>query len=164
MQIWFWVRSIRMRKLERTPFGEEPIAALRRTPRGAGKRVLSTPTLVYVFIAGAMISFGMNGLVGWGPTFITRELGLSSGEAARLLGVSGTRRRHGGTLAGGLIADWLAQAESARGGCSTVALGLLIGGPLAVWLMTMRDPGIVHAAASASRSSSCPGTTARSPR
>ena len=40
----------------------------------AGKTVLHTPTLVYVFLAGAMISFGINGIVGWGPTFVSREL------------------------------------------------------------------------------------------
>jgi predicted MFS family arabinose efflux permease len=105
MQIWFWVRSIRMGKLERTPFGHDAGTALDGL-LDALQRVLRTPTLVYVFIAGAMISFGMNGLVGWGPTFITRELGLSSGEAARLLGVTGLVAGVSGTLAGGLIADW----------------------------------------------------------
>ncbi|MEZ4455220.1 MAG: hypothetical protein R2882_01530 [Gemmatimonadales bacterium] len=37
--------------------------------------VLGTPTLLYVFVGGALISFGMNGLVAWAPTFITRSLG-----------------------------------------------------------------------------------------
>ena len=51
----------------------------------ASRLVLRTPTLVYVFVAGAMISFGMNGIVGWGPTFMTREFSLSTGTAAGLL-------------------------------------------------------------------------------
>lgn len=140
MQIWFWVRSIRMGKLDRTPFGHDANTALDGL-LDALQRVLRTPTLVYVFIAGAMISFGMNGLVGWGPTFITRELGLSPGEAARLLGITGLVAGVSGTLAGGLIADWWLK-RNPRARVLTVALGLLIGGPLAVWLMTMRDPAM----------------------
>ena len=140
VQIWFWVRSIRMGKLDRTPFGHDASTALDGL-LDALQRVLRTPTLVYVFIAGAMISFGMNGLVGWGPTFITRELGLSPGEAARLLGVTGLIAGVSGTLAGGMIADWWLK-RNPRARVLTVALGLLIGGPLAVWLMTVRDPGM----------------------
>ncbi len=43
----------------------------------AVRAVLRTPTLKYIFVGGALISFGMNGLVGWAPTFISRELGLT---------------------------------------------------------------------------------------
>ena len=48
--------------------------------------VIRTPTLLYVFAAGALISFGTNGLVGWAPTFMARELGLSVAKGAQLLG------------------------------------------------------------------------------
>ena len=59
--------------------------------------VLRTPTLVYMFLGGALISFGMNGLVGWAPTFMSRELKLAVTHAAALLGTLGTGRR--GSLA-----------------------------------------------------------------
>ena len=105
----------------------------------AGRIVLHTPTLVYIFVAGAMISFGLNGIVGWGPTFVSRELGLSAAEAAGLLGKWGLIAGTAGTLFGGILADWLRRRyETAR--VIVVALGLLLGGPLALWLLTIRDP------------------------
>ncbi|HEX6104807.1 MAG TPA: MFS transporter, partial [Gemmatimonadales bacterium] len=104
----------------------------------AGRTVLHTPTLVYVFLAGAMISFGTNGIVGWGPTFVSRELGLSSAQAAALLGKWGLIAGTAGTLFGGLLADWLRRRYQ-TGRVLTIALGLLLGGPLAVWLLTIRD-------------------------
>ena len=103
------------------------------------RTVLRTPTLVYIFAAGAMISFGLNGIVGWGPTFVSRELDLSAGEAAGLLGKWGLISGTAGTLFGGVLADWLRRRyETAR--VIVVALGLLFGGPLALWLLTIRDP------------------------
>lgn len=104
----------------------------------AGRLVLHTPTLVYVFLAGAMISFGTNGIVGWGPTFVSRELGLSAAQSAALLGKWGLIAGTAGTLFGGLLADWLRRRYE-TGRVLTVALGLLLGGPLAVWLLTIRD-------------------------
>ena len=106
--------------------------------------MLHTPTLVYIFSAGAMISFGLNGIVGWGPTFVSRELELSSAESAELLGKWGLIAGTAGTLFGGVLADWLRRRyETAR--VIVVALGLLLGGPLALWLLTIRDPGLFQA-------------------
>jgi MFS family permease len=103
--------------------------------------VLRTPTLVYVFIGGALISFGMNGLVGWAPTFMSRELNLSVAEAATLLGTWGLVSGIAGVLFGGVLADWL-RRYTVTGRVLTIALGLLIGGPLTVWLLTVRDLGL----------------------
>jgi hypothetical protein len=100
--------------------------------------VLRTPTLVYVFLGGALISFGMNGLVGWAPTFMSRELNLSVAKAAELLGSWGLVSGICGVLFGGVLADWL-RRYTATGRVLTISLGLLIGGPLAFWLLTLRD-------------------------
>jgi MFS family permease len=100
--------------------------------------VLRTPTLVYVFLAGALISFGMNGLVGWAPAFMSRELNLTVAEAAGLLGTWGLVSGISGVLFGGVLADWL-RRYTATGRVLTISLGLLIGGPLAIWLLTLRD-------------------------
>jgi sugar phosphate permease len=88
-----------------------------------------------------MISVGMNGIVGWGPTFIARELGLSSSEAATLLGKWGLVAGTAGTLAGGALADWL-RRYTERGRVIAVSLGLVIGGPMAIWLLSVRDPAL----------------------
>jgi MFS family permease len=103
--------------------------------------VLRTPTLVYVFIGGALISFGMNGLVGWAPTFMSREFNLSVAEAATLLGTWGLVSGIAGVLFGGVLADWL-RRYTVTGRVLTIAGGLLIGGPLTVWLLTIRDLGL----------------------
>lgn len=140
LNIVWWVRLIRVGQIERTPFGSALSGAFADLLH-AGETVLRTPTLVYVFISGAMISFGMNGIVGWGPTFVSRELGLTAGQAALLLGKWGLIFGTAGTLFGGFLADWL-RRYTETGRVLTVALGMLLGGPLAVWLLTIRDPDL----------------------
>jgi len=118
--------------------GDEVIDAAADDLKRAFFTVLRTPTLVYVFLGGALISFGMNGLVAWAPTFISRTLGLSTAEASRLLGVAGLIAGTLGTLAGGWIADTLRRRyPSAR--VLVTAVSFMIGVPLAVWLLTLRD-------------------------
>lgn len=100
--------------------------------------VLRTPTLVYLFLSGAMIAFGMNGIVGWGPTFMTRTFDLSAAESATLLGTWGLIAGVTGTLIGGVVADGLARFTR-RARVLAVAIGLILGGPLAIWLLSVRD-------------------------
>lgn len=137
-QVWYWIRAIRKGKLERTPFGHDAGSAFDEVI-DAGRRVVSTPTLALVFVAGAMISFGMNGIVGWGPEYVSRSLNLSPAASAKLLGVSGLIAGTAGTLAGGFIADWFTR-HTRRGRVLTAAAGFIIGGPLAIYLLTVRDP------------------------
>ncbi|MGH7703912.1 MAG: MFS transporter, partial [Gemmatimonadales bacterium] len=90
--------------------------------------VLRTPTLVYIFVGGALISFGMNGLVGWAPTFMSRELGLSVRAVSVLIGKWGLVFGIAGTLFGGFLADWLrSYTPTAR--VLTSGLGFLFGAP-----------------------------------
>lgn len=137
LTIWRWVRLLRTDRRDETPFTPQLEGAVDDL-LSASKLVLRTPTLVYIFIAGAMISFGMNGIVGWGPTFMSRNFGLTSGEAAALLGKWGLLSGVLGALAGGVIADWF-KRWTERSRVITVAAGFLIGGPLAIWLMTVQD-------------------------
>ena len=104
----------------------------------AVRTVLRIPTLVYVFIGGALISFGLNGIVGWAPTFLSRELGLTVAAVSTLLGKWGLIFGTAGTLFGGLLADWLLRYTRA-GRLLTVSVGFLVGGPLTIWLLTIRD-------------------------
>ncbi|MEO7985087.1 MAG: MFS transporter [Gemmatimonadales bacterium] len=143
LTIWRWVRRTPAEEVELAELGTSLSSAFDDIVR-AGKTVLHTPSLTYIFVAGAMISFGINGIVGWGPTFVSRELQLSAAEAAALLGKWGLIAGTAGTLFGGVLADWLRRRyESAR--VITVALGLLLGGPLAFWLLLIRDPALFQA-------------------
>ena len=137
LTIWRWVRLLRSHRREETPFTPELEDAMDDLVR-AGRVVLRTPTLVFIFLSGAMISFGTNGLVGWGPSFMTRKFGLSSAEAAQLLGTWGLVAGVVGTLVGGLIADWLGRYPD-KGRVLTIAAGFILGGPLAIWVLTLND-------------------------
>ena len=137
LTIYRWVRLVRSDRREETPFTPELESAVDDLVH-AGRLVLATPTLVYVFLAGAAISFGMNGIVGWGPTYMTRTFTLTSAEGAALLGKWGLLSGTLGALAGGFIAEYLSKFTN-RARVITVSLGLVIGGPLAIWLMTVRD-------------------------
>jgi MFS family permease len=104
----------------------------------AGRVVLRTPTLIWLFIAGALISFAMNGLVGWSPSYMQRELWLTPQLAGRTVGLWGLLAAVLGTVFGGRLADHLAERWS--GGRILVgAAGFLIGAPLAIWLLMVRD-------------------------
>lgn len=118
--------------------GADALFATMKDLEGAARRILKTRTLVAVFAGGALISFGMNGLVGWAPTFLTRERGLSISQATLLLGSYGLIAGTLGTIVGGVLADWLRPRwVSAR--VSVSVLGFLIGGPLAIWLLWIED-------------------------
>ncbi len=104
----------------------------------AAKVVLKTPTLIWVFLGGALISFAMNGLVGWSPSYIQRELGLPPQVAGRTIGVWGLAAGLLGVVLGGKLGDKLAERwKSGRvvAGCA----GFLVGGPLCIWLLSVRD-------------------------
>lgn len=120
--------------------GAEALFATVRDLRGAARRILSTRTLVAVFLGGALISFGMNGLVGWAPTFLARERGLSIAQSTLLLGSYGLVAGTAGALAGGFVADWL-RLRWASGRILATGLGFVVGAPLAIWLLFIRDMG-----------------------
>lgn len=100
--------------------------------------VIRTPTLIWVFLGGALISFAMNGLVGWSPSYIQRELGLPPQLAGRTIGVWGLAAGLLGVVFGGRLGDTLAERwKSGRvvAGCA----GFFVGGPLCIWLLSVRD-------------------------
>ncbi|MGH7582975.1 MAG: MFS transporter [Gemmatimonadales bacterium] len=132
-----WVRLVHLDRRGETPFTEELEDAVGGLLH-AGRTVLRTPTLVFIFISGALVSFGTNGLVGWGPSLMTRKFGLSIEAAAEILGLWGLVAGVFGTLAGGLIADWLRRWTD-KGRVITVAAGFIIGGPIGVWTLAQSN-------------------------
>ena len=104
----------------------------------AGRVVLGTPTLIWLFVGGAMIAFAMNGLVGWSPSYMQRELGLTPQTAGRTIGIWGLAGGMLGAVFGGRLGDQLAE-RFAGGRVVAGALGFLVGGPLAMLLLSVRD-------------------------
>jgi MFS family permease len=100
--------------------------------------VLRTPTLVWLFTGGALISFAMNGLVGWSPSFLQRELGLEPQMAGRLMGLWGLVGGTLGVVFGGRLADRLVERWP-TGRVIAGSVGFFIGAPLCVLLLTTRN-------------------------
>jgi MFS family permease len=104
----------------------------------AGRAVLRTRTLVWLFLGGALIAFSMNGLVAWSPSYLQRELGLIPQTVGRTIGVWGLAGGVLGTVFGGRLGDHLAERFPA-GRVIAGSAGFLAGAPLALWLLTVED-------------------------
>ena len=137
LTIWRWVRPAGLTGGARTLFTPQLEDAVEDLTRAA-RTVLRTPTLIFMFLSGAMISFGTNGLVGWGPSFMTRKFGLTSAAAAQLLETWGLVAGVVGRSSAVSIADWLRRWTD-KGRVITIAAGFIIGGPLAIWVLTLSD-------------------------
>ena len=100
--------------------------------------MLRTPTLAWLFIGGALITFSMNGLVAWSPSYMQRELGLTPAVVGRTIGLWGLLAGVLGTIFGGRLGDLLAE-RWAGGRVLAGSAGFLAGAPLAVWLLHVGD-------------------------
>jgi MFS family permease len=96
--------------------------------------VLRTPTLIWVFIGGAMVTFAVNGLIAWASTFMARVHNLSVPDFSARFGVWALAGGVLGVLVGGKIGDWL-QVRWAGGRVIASGAGFIIGGPLVAWLL-----------------------------
>jgi len=104
----------------------------------AGRLVLRTPTLGWLFAGGALITFSMNGLVAWSPSYLHRELGLTPPIVGRTIGLWGLLAGVLGTVFGGRLGDRLAE-RFASGRVMAGSAGFLVGAPLALWLLHIED-------------------------
>lgn len=104
----------------------------------AGGLVLRTPTLGWLFAGGALITFSMNGLVAWSPSYLHRELGLTPAVVGRTIGLWGLTAGVLGTVFGGRLGDYVAERHPS-GRVVAGSAGFLIGAPLALWLLQIED-------------------------
>lgn len=127
-----------------------PLAVKRTTEAGAvaagafddfqdaAVRVLRTPTLIWIFLGGAMVTFAVNGLVAWAAAFMQRVHGLSVAQVGGQFGLWALAGGMGGALAGGRLADRLHQRWS--GGRVLVSgAGFVLGAPICVALLMVQD-------------------------
>ena len=102
--------------------------------------VLRTPTLIWMFLGGALVTFAVNGLIAWAPSFMQREHGLAVEEVGRRFGVIALAGGVAGALTGGRLADRL-MARWGGGRVLMSGLGFLIGAPLCVGLLLVSNLG-----------------------
>jgi MFS family permease len=100
--------------------------------------VLRTPTLIWLFIGGALTSAAMNALVAWSPSFLQRELGMTLLEAGQVIGPVGLIGAVLGSWSGGRLGDRLLE-RFAGGRVLASSLGFLIGAPICMWMLLVND-------------------------
>jgi MFS family permease len=96
--------------------------------------VLRTPTLIWIFLGGAMVTFAVNGLIAWAATFMLRVHGLSVATFSAQYGPWGLLGGLAGALAGGWLGDRL-QRRWPGGRVVASGAGFIVAGPLAAWLL-----------------------------
>ena len=96
--------------------------------------VLRTPTLIWLFVGGALTSAAMNSLVAWSTVYLQRELHLSLIEAGRQIGPIGLVAGVLGSWLGGRLGDRLMD-RLPGGRVLAASLGFLVGAPLCVWML-----------------------------
>jgi sugar phosphate permease len=104
----------------------------------AAATVLRTPTLIWLFLGGALVTFAVNGLIAWAPSFMERTHGLSVAAVGRSFGVWGLAGGALGALFGGKVGDRLLEHWS--GGRVLVSgAGFVLGGPVCVGLLLVNE-------------------------
>ncbi|HEY2806978.1 MAG TPA: MFS transporter [Gemmatimonadales bacterium] len=96
--------------------------------------VLRTPTLIWLFVGGALTSAAMNSLVAWSTTYLQRELHMSLVEAGRSIGPIGLSAGIIGSWLGGKLGDEMMD-KFPGGRVLAASLGFVIGAPLCFWML-----------------------------
>ena len=100
----------------------------------AATTVLRVPTLIWVFVGGALVTFAVNGLIAWAASFMQRVHGFSVSDVGREFGLWGLLGGALGALVGGRLADGLfGRWNGARVAVS--GAGFLLGAPVCVILI-----------------------------
>ena len=139
--VWKWVRGV-LRRVADLPGGAP--ADVVDEMLDAAALVLRTPTLIWMFIGGALTAASMNSLVAWSLSYVQRELGMELAAAGRQIGLVGLAGGVLGSWAGGRLGDRLMERwESGR--VIAGASGFLIGAPLCVAALLTHDVAVFSA-------------------
>lgn len=85
-------------------------------------KILSTRTLIYHYIATALIQLGIQGYAFWMPTYLVRERGYDIAAAGKLAGIAMLAGGIVGALGGAIVADlWFRKDKTARLKVQTIA-------------------------------------------
>jgi MFS family permease len=127
-----------------------PVAVRRTTEAGAvaadalddfqnaAALVLRTPTLIWIFLGGAMVTFAVNGLIAWAAAFMQRVHGLSVARVGAEFGLWALAGGVMGALFGGRMADRLQQRWHG-GRVLASGMGFVLGGPVCAALLLVDD-------------------------
>ena len=102
--------------------------------------VLRTPTLIWVFVGGALVTFAANGLIAWAPSFMQRVHGMTVTQVGRNFGLWALAGSSLGALFGGRMGDALMRRWVGRVLASGV--GFVLGGPVCAALLLVNRPSL----------------------
>jgi MFS family permease len=139
--VWTVVKWVRIAMRRRHQFlAGEPADAIDEMLHAAAI-VLRTPTLIWMFVGGALTTAAMNSLVAWSASYLQRVLQLSLVEAGRQIGLVGLAAGVLGSWIGGRLGDRLMEVTTS-GRVVASALGFLLGAPVCVVLLLVNDVGL----------------------
>ncbi|HXF94938.1 MAG TPA: MFS transporter [Gemmatimonadales bacterium] len=124
--------------IQRTTEATEVAATAFEDFLAAAATVLRTPTLIWVFLGGAMVTFAMNGLIAWAPSFMHRIHGMSVSEVGRQFGLWALLGGALGALTGGRLGDFLMKRWPG-GRVIAAGLGFVLGGPICAALLMVEE-------------------------
>jgi len=133
--VWKWARVV-LRRVTELPSGAP--ADIVDEMIDAAALVLRTPTLVWMFLGGALTSASMNSLVAWSLSFVQRQMGLDVAHAGRAIGMVGLVAGVLGSWVGGRLGDRLMERWPS-GRVIASASGFLVGVPICVALLLTHD-------------------------
>jgi len=135
--VWTVIRVMPLAARATTEAGEVAATALGDFVQAAAT-VLRTPTLIWMFVGGALVTFAVNGLIAWAPSFLERTHGLSVAAVGRQVGLWGLAGAALGGLFGGRVGDWLL-ARWSGGRVVVSGAGFVLGGPVCAALLLVDD-------------------------
>ena len=103
--------------------------------------VLRTPTLIWIFIGGALVTFAANGLIAWAAVFMERIHGMQVTDVGRNFGLWVLAASSLGALFGGRVGDALMRRWSG-GRVLASGVGFVLGGPVCAALLLVDRPGL----------------------
>jgi len=106
----------------------------------AASFVLRTPTLIWVFVGGALVTFAANGLIAWAPSFMQRVHGMTVTQVGRNFGLWALLGSSLGALFGGRMGDALMR-RWVGGRVLASGVGFVLGGPVCAALLLVDRPG-----------------------
>ncbi len=135
--VWTVARLVPVAVRGTSEAGEVAASAFSDFLEAAGT-VLRTPTLIWMFVGGALVTFAVNGLIAWAPSFLQRTHGLPVATVGRQFGLWGLAGGALGALFGGRTGDWLLTRWS--GGRVVVSgAGFVLGGPVCAALLLIDE-------------------------
>ncbi len=123
----------------------EEVAGPEKIPFRIGIKALARNGTFWIVTAGlTLMTFSIGGLANWMPAFLNLERGIPLGKAGVIFGAITAAAGALGTLAGGVLGDWI-ERRRPNGGIWLSGLGLALSAPIIFAVAWIHDPTFIFA-------------------